>query len=185
MNRELILESNSEIFTIVSVSAEKEDEDTIVFEAENELGFTIKLKLDAVSANGFRIAIGSLQDVPPLVLPKNILGEYQCHYLEILYKEEGETVFEKKNGHTLPYGKYIEIEDGMIAFNKDEILWVAYSTNESIICTLEEDKEYFVLELPKEILDGLRDTLDDIFPFNRFGKNNKLSYGYFHSIEEE
>lgn len=183
MNRELIHESNSELVTIVSVSVE-EDVDAIVFKAEDELGSIVKLALDFVSANGFRIAFSSLQDVPPLILPKSILGDYHCHYLRIEYTKD-DLVFEKENGNTEPLGKYMDIDDGMICFNRDEVLWIGFSTKENIICTLDADKEYLVLKISKDILEILRETMDFIFPFNRFGKDNKLSYGYFHSIKEE
>lgn len=182
MTRELIKRNNSHISKVVSVSIEGTDTVLLTIEGENQ--DKAILELDVIGANGLRIAISSLQDIPPHILPKNILGDYQCHYIHILYNAEG-IEFEKENGETIPFGKYYEIEDGLIAFNNEEILWVCVSCKNAKVCTLDESKEYLVFEIPKEILEETRKPMNKIFPFNRFGKDNKLSYGYFHTVKEE
>lgn len=182
MDREKILSSEIKKSRVVSVSVEGIDTIymTLLDEDENE----IELILDVVAANGFKMAIGSLQNIPPLSLPKNPTGEYQCHYERITFTESGEVAFEKENGITEPFGLYTFIEDGMIVFNEVEELWLCFSCEDATICTFEED--YVAIIIPIHVLEVLkREILDYIFPFNRFGKDNKMSYGYFHTIEEE
>lgn len=185
MVRELLSKSNSKISKIISASAIR-DADIIYLEFEDVKGDQTKLELDPVSANGLRIAIGSLQNIPRLVLPTNKQGEYQSHFLSVKYTESGTLTFYKKDKETEPLGKYVDIEDGMIAFNDDDLLWIGFSTENAELCKL-VSKDFFVLSFPeKKVLNNLKEQLDkEIFPFNRFGKTNKLSYGYFHTIKEE
>ena len=180
MNREFIRETNSHISKVVSVSVE-EGTDTVLLTMIGEYGDKAKLTLDMIAANGLRIATSSLQDIPPHILPKNKLGDYQCHYTHILYNTD-DIEFEKENGETMPLGKYYEIDDGLIAFNYEEIFWLCISCKNAKICTLDKSKKYIVFTIPKKILESFRKSMDKIFPFNRFGKDNKLAYGYFHSI---
>lgn len=184
MDRLVITESNSKVSKIISASAEM-DADIICLECKDTLGGVTKLNLDLISANGLRIAIGALQKIPRLVLPFNEKGEYLSHFPMIKYTL-GETLFYKKDQNSEPLGKYVDIEDGMLMFNKGKILWVAFSVKEAIINEL-SPKKYFVLSFPDtEVLSDLKKTLDKkIFPFERFGKTNKLSYGYFHTIKDE
>lgn len=185
MNKELITRTNSELCYVVSASASI-DADTVYLEIEDENGNKLKIALDLVSANGLRIAIGSLQNISRLVLPKNPMGDYQCHFLSIKYRKDGEIVFDKDNGETAPLGKYIDIDDGLISFNKDDVLWISVALKDANVCEIEE-KEFLTVIFPeKKTLEELKEKLDkEIFPFDRFGKTNKLSYGYFHSIKEE
>ena len=144
------------------------------------------MELCPVSANGLRIAIGSLQKIPKLVLPINKEGEYLSHFLLIKYISDGITMFHKEDQKSEPLGKYTDIEDGMVVFNKDDVLWIAFSVKNAICNNLDGPKKYFVISFPeKEPLEKFKEFLDKkLFPFERFGKTNKLSYGYFHTIKE-
>lgn len=184
MNRELITSATSKVNIIMSESHFL-DSDMVYFEFKDMTGGVTKLTLDLVSANGLRIAIGALQKVPRLVLPVNPKGEYICHFPEIKYSR-GDLLFHKKDKESEPLGKYIDVDDGLIAFNREDMLWVGLSTRGAIVDKI-APKKYLVLKFPdKELLKSVKKSLDDkIFPFERFGKTNKLSYGYFHTIKEE
>lgn len=184
MDRLAITESNSKLSKIISASAEM-DADIICLECKDTLGGVTKLNLDLVSANGLRIAIGALQKIPRLILPFNEKGEYLSHFPVVKYTL-GSILFHKKDRDSEPLGKYIDIDDGMLVFNKEKTLWIAFSVKRAIVNEL-SPKQYFVLSFPdKEVLSELKKTLDKkIFPFERFGKTNKLSYGYFHTIKDE
>lgn len=185
MERESINNTNSFRLNIVSVSVEKEDTDTILITMKDDEGDKIKLFIDNVGGNGFRIAMASLMDVPPLVLPLDKGGDYQCHFIKCKIEEpDGNLIFEKNNGETEPLGKYIDIEDGMITFREGDLLWSAIKIEDYIVSTIPDIYDYLVFTFEKELLDEkFRVKLDKIYPFNRFGKINKLSYGYFHSSE--
>lgn len=184
MDRQVITPSIARVNNIISASG-KRDADIIYLNYEDDKGGITKLQLDPVSANGLRIAIGALQKIPRLVLPVNKAGEYMSHFLSVEYDFEG-TLFYKKDQETKPLGKYVDIEDGLIAFNKDDTLWVAFSTKKATIDKI-APKKYLVLAFPeRSVLEKHKEILDKkIFPFERFGKTNKLSYGYFHTIKEE
>lgn len=185
MEKELITESNSKMLNIVSVSIEKNGTDTIIMTMEDENHDKVIITIDTIGANGFRIGMASLMDVQPLILPLDKKGDYQCHYERYtLINDEGEILFDKKNGETKPLGKYTEIDDGMILFTKNDKLWASVQLSNYLVCKI-EDMEYLTLTFQKKFLDEFfRKKLDKIFPFNRFGKNNKLAYGYFHSSKE-
>lgn len=185
MDRLLITKTNSKISNVISASG-KRDADIIYLEYKDDNGGITKMQLDPVTANGLRIALGALQDIPRLVLPVNKKGEYLSHFPSVKYSMDGITLFYKKDKESKPLGKYIDIEDGMLLFNKEEVLWIAFSVKKAIVNEF-LTKKYFVLAFPeKEALTKLKELLDKkIFPFERFGKTNKLSYGYFHTIKEE
>lgn len=186
MDKELINRSNSKIVNIVSVEMKETDTDTILVTMMDEDNIEIIIEMDKVGLNGFRMAIASIMDVQPLILPLDKKGEYQCHYIEICVNNEGIVIFHKENGITRPLGTYVEIDDGMIVFSKDNDtkLWVSMKLEDALECSI-VDKEYFTLLFKKEFLDeDFRKKLDKVFPFNRFGKDNKLSYGYFKSSDK-
>lgn len=184
MNKELITTSNSELSRIVSLSVEDGD-DTILFEFEDTNGNLTKLTLDIVGANGLRIALSALQDIPPYTLPIAKKGEYQCIYPKALYYKDDELVFNKSLGNPEPFGLYTSVGDGLITFNKtEEEVWVSFDANGTKLKTV-YDKDFLSLRFDAEKSEELKLRLDEIFPFNRFGRKNKESYGYFFSNTEE
>lgn len=187
MEKELIHESNSFKLDIVSVSIRKEDTDTILITMKDEIGNRVELLIDNIGANGFRFAMASLMDVQPLVLPLDKEGDYQCHFKRYRFVNyRGYLIFDKENGITKPLGKYKEIDDGMITFRRDNKLWLSVKLIDYSYCAISDDYDYITLRFKKKFFDEIfRVKLDKIYPFNRFGKDNKLAYGYFHSSKGE
>lgn len=173
MKRKEITEETCEISVITSVSVEGGN--PVVFLFSDYFGNQTELTMDEIGANALRIAIGSLKNLPPLFLPKSPEGEFQCIYPRVHYTRIKDGIeFEKELGDAKPLGRYDTIDDGIILYTETGTSVMCFNCEDSAL-----EKERLVLFLSDDILETMKMQLDKIFPFNRFGKKNRLSYGYF------
>lgn len=176
MKRTEIDEETCELMVAQEVSVEEGY--VITFHFSGMLGREATLSMDNIGANALRIGIASLLNIPPLVLPKSADGELQCTYPKIHYHRGGEdnTEFEKELSPASPLGQYHGVDDGMLVYLLDGSLVFCFDCKESAL-----EKDRLVIYVSSEQAEAIKHQLDRIFPFNRFEKRNRLSYGYFKS----
>lgn len=176
MKRTEIDKETCEIMVAENVTVEERE--NITFQFSGMLGSGATLSMDNIGANALRIGIASLCNIPPLVLPKSDEGELQCRYPKIQYHrgDEDNVEFEKELGPASPLGQYHGVDDGMLVYLLGGSLVFCFDCSESAL-----EKDRLVICVSQEQAETIKRRLDDIFPFNRFERINRLSYGYFKS----